>query len=49
MMGFSNITPEKVTQIVGNNYKETLAQIRFEEFPDQVRVVLFMTISFFVY
>lgn len=37
-----DITPEKITQIVGNHYKETLEKISLEEFPNEVRVAVIM-------
>ena len=44
-----DMTPEKVTQIIGNHYKETLSQICLESFPSEVRVAVIMWIAFFVY
>ena len=49
LMGFSSMTPEKVTQVIGNTYKDTLKRIKFEDFPDEIRVALIMTIAFYVY
>lgn len=49
LMGFSHLTPEKVTQVIGNNYKETLESIEFGEYPDEIKIVLFITIAFYVF
>lgn len=44
-----DITPEKATQIAGNHYKLTLSQINIKDFPNEVKVMVIMTIAFMIY
>jgi superfamily II DNA or RNA helicase len=49
LMGYSKITPEKITQVIANQYKEILENINFEEYSSELRVAILMTIGFYVY
>ena len=38
-----------MTQVVGNHYKNTLSEINLLTYPKEIKVILLMTISFFLY